>query len=41
MDSGCSRHRTGEKSNFLSLVSFDEGSVTFENDKSGAIVNID
>jgi len=40
VDSGCSRHITGEKSNFLSLVASDGGSVVFENSKSGTIVDI-
>ena len=40
MDSGCLRHMTGEKSNFLSLAASDGGSVGFENDKSGTIVGI-
>jgi len=40
VDSGCSRHMTGEKSNFLSLVASNGGSVAFENDKFGTIVGI-
>ena len=32
---------TGEKSNFLSLVASNGGSVSFENGKSGTIVGID
>jgi len=33
IDSGCSRHMTNEKSNFLSLVASNGGSVAFENGK--------
>jgi len=40
VDSGCSRHMTGENSNFLSLAAFNEGSVAFGNDKSGTIVGV-
>ena len=40
VDSDCSRHMTGEKSNSLSLVASDGGSVAFENDKSGTIISI-
>ena len=40
VDSGCSRHMTGEKSNFLSLAASEGGSVAFENGKSGTIVGI-
>jgi len=40
VDSGCLRHMTGEKSNFLSLVASDGGSMAFGNDKSGTIVDI-
>ena len=39
-DSGCSRHMTGEQSNFLSLTASDGGSVAFENGKSRTIVDI-
>jgi len=39
-DSGCSRHMTGEKSNFLSLTASEGGSVAFENGKSGTVVGI-
>ena len=38
IDSGCSRHMTGERSNFLSLTASQGGSVAFENGKSGTIV---
>ena len=40
VDSGCSRHMTGAKSNFLSLAAIQGGSVAFGNDKSGIIVGI-
>ena len=40
VDSGCSRHMTGEKSNFLSLTATEGGSVAFGNGKSGTIVGI-
>ena len=34
LDSGCSRHMTGGKSNFLSFTTFDGGKVAIGNDKS-------
>ena len=34
LDSGCSRHKTGDRSNFLSLTAFDGGKVAIGNDKS-------
>jgi len=40
VDGGCSRHMTGKKSNFLSLVTSDGGSVAFGNGKSRTIVSI-
>ena len=40
IDSGCSRHMTGEESNFLSLATTQGGSVSFGNEKSGIIVDI-
>jgi len=40
LDSGCSRHMTGDKSNFLSLTAFDGGRVAFGNDKYGKIVSV-
>ena len=40
LDSGYSRHITGDRSNFLSLIAFDGGRVVFRNDKSGKIVGI-
>jgi len=39
VDNGCPRHMIGKKSNFLSLVASDEGSVAFGNGKSGIIVS--
>ena len=40
LDSGCSRHMTGDKSNFLSLTTFDGGRVAFGNSKSGKTVDV-
>jgi len=40
VDSGCSRHMTGEKFNFLSLTAAEGGSVALGNDKSGTIIGI-
>jgi len=40
LDSDCSRHMTGEKSNFLSLTAFDGGRAAFGNDKSRKIVGV-
>ena len=40
LDSGCSRHMTGDKSRFLSLIAFDGGRVAFRNGKSGTIVGV-
>ena len=40
LDSGCSRHMTGEKSNFLSLIAFDGVRVAFEYGKSGKIIGV-
>jgi len=40
VDSGCSRHMTSKKANFLSLAATQGGSVTFGNGKSGTIVGI-
>ncbi|XP_075098950.1 uncharacterized protein LOC142175849 [Nicotiana tabacum] len=37
LDSGCSRHMTGEKKIFLSLITFQGGSVSFGNGKKGQI----
>jgi len=41
VDSGYSRHMTGDRSNFPSLIVFDGGSVAFGNDKSETIIDID
>ena len=40
VNSGCSRHMTGEKANFLSLAATHRGSVAFGNGKLGTIVGI-
>jgi len=40
VDSGCSRHMTGEKANFLSVAATQGESVAFGNGKSGTIVGI-
>jgi hypothetical protein len=40
VDIGCSRHMTGEQSNFLSLAATQGGSVAFGNGKSGTIIGI-
>ena len=40
VDSGCSRHMTGEKCNFLLLTASEGGSVAFGNGKSGTIAGI-
>ena len=40
LDSGCSRHMTGDKTNFLSLSTFEGGSVAFGNGKSGSIIGV-
>ncbi|XP_070057327.1 uncharacterized protein [Nicotiana tomentosiformis] len=40
LDIGCSRHMTGEKKNFLSLIAFQGGSVSFGNGKKGQITGI-
>ncbi|XP_075085033.1 uncharacterized protein LOC142168272 [Nicotiana tabacum] len=40
LDSGCSRHMTGEKKNFLLLTAFQGGSVSFGNGKKGQITGI-
>jgi len=40
VNSGCSKHMTGEKSNFLSLIATQGGSVAFGNGKSGTVVGI-
>ena len=40
LDSGCSRHMTGDKLSFLSLTTFDGGKVAFGNGKYGTIVGV-
>jgi hypothetical protein len=40
MDSGCSRHMTGDKAQFSSLKSKDGGHVTFGDDGKGKIIGI-
>ncbi|XP_019237825.1 PREDICTED: uncharacterized protein LOC109217974 [Nicotiana attenuata] len=40
LDSGCSRYMTGERKNFLSLIAFQGGSVSFGNGKKGQITGI-
>ena len=40
IDSGCSRHMTGNKKKFLSLESEEGGTVSFGDNKKGAIVGI-
>jgi len=40
LDCGCSRHMTGDKSNFLSHTVFDGESVAFGNGTSGKIIDV-
>jgi len=40
VDSGCSRHMSSVKTNFLSLTTTQGGSVAFGNGKSGTIIGI-
>ena len=40
LDSGCSRHMTGDKDQFISLESKDGGNVTFEDNAKGKIIGI-
>ncbi|XP_070022435.1 uncharacterized protein [Nicotiana sylvestris] len=40
MDSGCSKHMTGNTTNFLSLKSLQGGSVSFGNGKKGCILGV-
>jgi hypothetical protein len=40
MDSGCSRHMTGDKTQFSSLKSKDRGHVTFGDNGKGKIIGI-
>ena len=38
LDSGCSNHMTGDKTKFISLSTYEGGSVTFGDNKKGNIV---
>ena len=38
LDSGCSKHMTGDKSMFLSLETYEGGTVTFGDNKKGDII---
>jgi hypothetical protein len=38
VDSGCSKHMTGDKHGFLTLIKERDGSVSFENNDSGKII---
>ena len=40
LDSGYSRHMSGDKSQFLSLTAFDGGSVTFGDNSKGTVFSI-
>jgi len=40
LDNGCSRHITGDNSNFLPLRAFDGGRAAFGNGKLGNIVGV-
>ena len=40
LDSGCSKHMTGDKSKFLSLSAYYGGTVTFGDNQKGEIVTI-
>ncbi|WP_409226504.1 hypothetical protein, partial [Klebsiella pneumoniae] len=40
LDSGCSRHMTGDKAKFISLTLKDGGYVTFGDDSKGKIIGI-
>jgi len=40
LDSGCSRHITEDRLNFLLLTNFDGGSVAFGNDKYEKIISV-
>ena len=37
MDSGCSKHMTGDQSKFVTFDENKSGNVTFDNDKAGKI----
>ena len=38
LDSGCSKHMTGDRSKFLSLEAYDGGTVTFDDNMKGEII---
>ena len=38
LDSGCSKHMTGDKSKFLSLEAYPGGTVTFGDNKKGEVI---
>ncbi|XP_074318888.1 uncharacterized protein LOC141655722 [Silene latifolia] len=40
LDSGCSRHMTGKRNQFLSLSAYDGGNVTFGDNKKGEVIGI-
>ena len=40
LDSGCSRHMSGDKEQFLSLTAFEGGSVTFGDNSKGMIKGV-
>ncbi|XP_074298014.1 uncharacterized protein LOC141628816 [Silene latifolia] len=40
LDSGCSRHMTGNRNQFLSLSAYDGGNVTFGDNKKGEVIGI-
>ena len=40
LDSGCSRHMSGDKNQFLSLTAFDGGCVTFGDNSKGSVVGV-
>ncbi|XP_070004337.1 uncharacterized protein [Nicotiana sylvestris] len=40
IDSGCSKHMTGSKNQFLSLVDLKRGNVSFGNGKKGEIIGV-
>ena len=41
MDSGCSKHMTGDIKNFLSLKTLQEAGVSFGDGKKGYILGVD
>ncbi|XP_056691770.1 uncharacterized protein [Spinacia oleracea] len=40
LDSGCSKHMTGDRNRFLSLTTYEGGTVTFGDNKKGNIIGI-